>query len=86
MPKSQFKSKAAEACSAMAKMGELMNLGASNYATLISILLNSPPTLTPLRPFTNREKNAIRRANILRKKLRKNATKSLHIRPDKRPR
>lgn len=62
------------------------DMGAGNYATMLSILLNLPPTLTPLRPFTNREKNAIRRANILRKKLRKNATKSLHIRPDKRPR
>ena len=61
------------------------DLGAGNYATLLSILLALPPSLTPLRPFTNKEKNAIRRANILRKKLRKNAAKNLHIRPDKRP-
>lgn len=60
-------------------------LGASNYATMLSILLSLPPTLTPLRPFTNREKNAIRRANILRKKLRKNAKDHLYKRPDKRP-
>ena len=60
-------------------------LGASNYATMLSILLSLPPTLTPLRPFTNREKNAIRRANILRKKLRKNAKNDIHKRPDKRP-
>ena len=50
-------------------------LGASNYATMLSILLSLPPTLTPLRPFTNREKNAIRRANILRKKTKKKCQK-----------
>ena len=61
------------------------DLGAGNYATLLSILLALPPTLTPLRPFTNKEKNAIRRANILRKKLRKNAKDNIHKRPDKRP-
>jgi hypothetical protein len=66
-------------------LGYPSNISTTNYFALISILLALPPTLTPLRPFTNREKNAIRRANILRKKLRKNATKSLHIRPDKRP-
>ena len=61
------------------------DMGAGNYATMLSILLALPPTLTPLRPFTNREKNAIRRANILRRKLNKRAKKNLHKRPDYRP-
>lgn len=61
------------------------DMGAGNYATMLSILLALPPTLTPLRPFTNREKNAIRRANILRRKLNKRAKKDLHQRTDYRP-
>lgn len=56
-------------------LGYPSNISTTNYFALISILLALPPSLTPLRPFTNKEKNAIRRANILRKKTTKECHK-----------
>lgn len=58
----------------------------TNYAALLSIVLALPPSLSLSRKFTNRERNAIRKAHLFRKKIIKQyGKKNLHKRPDKRP-
>lgn len=62
------------------------DMSVSNYVALLRVLFSLPPSLSPSRNFTNREKNAIRKAHLLRKKLLKRyAKKNIHKRPDKRP-
>ena len=54
---------------------------------LLKVLFALPPSLSAQRKYTNRERNAIRRAHLLRKKLTKQyANKNILKRPDKRPR
>ena len=61
-------------------------LSTTNYVALLSIVLALPPSLSLSRKYTNRERNAIRKAHLFRKKLIKQyGKKNLHKRPDKRP-
>jgi hypothetical protein len=48
----------------------------------LSIIFDLPPTLAQGRKYTNRQRNAIRRANLTRKKIEKryDKSKSLHQR------
>jgi hypothetical protein len=60
-------------------------LSTTNYVALLTVLLALPRSLSQEK-FTNRQRNAIRKANILRRKLlNENGKKNLHKRPDKRP-
>lgn len=61
----------------------LADFSVTHYRQMLSILLSLPST-TKLK-LNNKEKNAIRRANLFRRKLYKKYAKNLHKRPDKRP-
>lgn len=44
-------------------------ISTTNYIALLRVLLSLPPSLGLQREFTNKERNAVRRANLLRKKI-----------------
>lgn len=64
--------------------GTYGDITATRYQQLLRIIFDLPPTLTQGRKYTNRQRNAIRRANLIRKKIEKryDKSKSLHQRPD----
>lgn len=64
--------------------GTYGDITATRYQQLLSIIFDQPPTLAQGRKYTNRQRNAIRRANLIRKKIEKryDKSKSLHQRPD----
>jgi hypothetical protein len=64
--------------------GTYGDITATRYQQLLSIIFDLPPTLAQGRKYTNRQRNAIRRANLIRKKIEKryDKSKSLHQRPD----
>ena len=49
--------------------------------TIPELLRKFPASLSSKRRFTNRERNAVRRANLLKKKYQRKYAKSLHQRP-----
>lgn len=57
----------------------------THYRQMISILLSLPTSLSTHSKFNNKEKNAVRRANLLRRKLHKKYAKNIHKWPNKRP-
>lgn len=61
--------------------GTYGDITAINYARLLSVLFDLPASLSSKRRFTNRERNAVRRANLLKKKYQRKYAKSLHQRP-----
>ena len=61
--------------------GTCGDITAINYARLLSVLFDLPASLSSKRRFTNRERNAVRRANLLKKKYQRKYAKSLHQRP-----
>lgn len=64
--------------------GTYGDITATRYQQLLGIIFDLPPTLAQGRKYTNRQRNAIRRANLIRKKIerRYDKGKSLHQRPD----
>ena len=64
--------------------GTYGDITAARYQQLLSIIFDLPPTLAQGRKYTNRQRNAVRRANLIRKKIerRYDKRKSLHQRPD----
>lgn len=44
-------------------------ISTTNYIALLRVLLSLPPSLSMGREFTNRERNAVRRASLLRKRI-----------------
>jgi hypothetical protein len=64
--------------------GTYGDITATRYQWLLSIIFDLPPTLAQGRKYTNRQRNAIRRANLIRKKIEKryDKSKSLHQRPN----
>lgn len=44
-------------------------ISTTSYIALLRVLLSLPPSLSMGREFTNRERNAVRRAALLRKKI-----------------
>lgn len=57
------------------------DITAISYARLLSVLFDLPASLSSKRRFTNRERNAVRRANLLRKKYQRRYEKNIHKRP-----
>ena len=64
--------------------GTYGDITATRYQQLLGIIFDLPPTLAQGRKNTNRQRNAMRRANLIRKKIEKRygKSKSLHQRPD----
>ena len=64
--------------------GTYGDITATRYQQLLGIIFDLPPTLAQGRKYTNRQRNAIRRANLIRKKIEKryDKSKSLHQRPN----
>lgn len=64
--------------------GTYGDITATRYQQLLGIIFDLPPTLAQGRKHTNRQRNAIRRANLIRKKIerRYDKGKSLHQRPN----
>jgi hypothetical protein len=64
--------------------GTYGDITVTRYQQLLSIIFDLPPTLAQGRKYTNRQCNAVRRANLIRKKIerRYDKRKDLHQRPD----
>lgn len=64
--------------------GTYGDITTTRYQQLLSIIFDLPPTLAQGRKYTNRQRNAVRRANLIRKKIerRYDKRKNLHKRPD----
>lgn len=64
--------------------GTYGDITTTRYQQLLSIIFDLPPTLAQGRKYTNRQRNAVRRANLIRKKIerRYDKRKNLHQRPD----
>jgi hypothetical protein len=50
-------------------IGTYGDITATRYQQLLGIIFDLPPTLAQGRKYTNRQRNAVRRANLLRKKI-----------------
>ena len=61
-------------------IGTYGDITATRYQQLLSIIFDLPPTLAQGRKYTNRQRNAVRRANLIRKKIQRKYAKSLHQR------
>ena len=48
------------------------SISTTNYIALLRVLLSLPPSLSRGRVYSHSEQNAIRRANMLRKKIVRN--------------
>lgn len=64
--------------------GTYGDITATRYAQLLSILFDLPRSLSKTQKFTNRERNAVRRANLLRKKYQRRYEKNIHKRTHNR--
>ena len=65
-------------------IGTYGDITATRYQQLLSIIFDLPPSLAQGRKYTNRQRNAVRRANLLRKKIQRKYAKSLHQRSNHR--
>jgi hypothetical protein len=65
-------------------IGTYGDITATRYQQLLSIIFDLPPTLAQGRKYTNRQRNAVRRANLIRKKIQRKYAKSLHQRSNHR--
>lgn len=61
-------------------IGTYGDITATRYQQLLSIIFDLPPSLAQGRKYTNRQRNAVRRANLVRKKIQRKYAKSLHQR------
>lgn len=57
--------------------GTYGDITATRYAQLLSILFDLPRSLSKTQRFTNRERNTVRRANLLRKKYQRRFNQSV---------
>ena len=57
------------------------SISTTNYIAVLRVLLSLPATLTPGRAFTTREHNAIRKANLLKKRFVKLHRRAQQKRP-----
>lgn len=65
-------------------IGTYGDITATRYQQLLSIIFDLPPTLAQGRKYTNRQRNAVRRANLIRKKIQRKYAKSVHQRSHNR--
>lgn len=65
-------------------IGTYGDITATRYQQLLGIIFDLPPTLAQGRKYTNRQRNAVRRANLIRKKIQRKYAKSVHQRSNHR--